>query len=59
MGDALLRRVLYVSGTRADYGPAKRVLRALSETPGLELALQSLADALDLQKWNALEKKYR
>lgn len=24
-----------------------------------EMALQSLADALDLQKWNALEKKYR
>jgi hypothetical protein len=24
-----------------------------------EMALQSLAEAIDLQKWNALEKKYR
>lgn len=26
---------------------------------GQEMALQSLAEAIDLQKWNALEKKYR
>jgi len=25
---------------------------------GQEMALQSLAEAIDLQKWNALEKKY-
>ena len=26
---------------------------------GQEMALQSLAEAIDIQKWNALEKKYR
>ena len=31
--------VLYVSGSRADYGPARRVLQAINEHPDLELKI--------------------
>ena len=34
-----MRRVAYVSGTRADYGPARRLLRAIQDSPELELDL--------------------
>lgn len=32
-----MRRVLYISGSRADYGPARRVLKAIQASPELEL----------------------
>jgi UDP-N-acetylglucosamine 2-epimerase (non-hydrolysing)/GDP/UDP-N,N'-diacetylbacillosamine 2-epimerase (hydrolysing) len=39
MGYAGVRHVLYISGTRADYGPARRVLQAIRATPKLELSV--------------------
>jgi UDP-hydrolysing UDP-N-acetyl-D-glucosamine 2-epimerase len=34
-----MRRVLYISGTRADYGLMVPVLRAIQETPGMEIEI--------------------
>lgn len=34
-----MRRVLYVSGTRADYGPARRTLKTIAARPGLSLGI--------------------
>ncbi len=34
-----MRRVLYISGTRADYGPARRVLQAIHTDPDLDLSV--------------------
>ena len=34
-----MRRVLYISGSRADYGPARRVLLALHNNPDIELGI--------------------
>jgi UDP-N-acetylglucosamine 2-epimerase (non-hydrolysing)/GDP/UDP-N,N'-diacetylbacillosamine 2-epimerase (hydrolysing) len=34
-----MRHVLYVSGSRADYGPVRRVLQAIQRDPELELGL--------------------
>jgi UDP-N-acetylglucosamine 2-epimerase (non-hydrolysing)/GDP/UDP-N,N'-diacetylbacillosamine 2-epimerase (hydrolysing) len=34
-----MRRVLYLSGSRADYGPARRVLRAIQASDDLELGV--------------------
>ena len=31
--------VLYVSGSRADYGPVRRVLQAINEHPDLDLKI--------------------
>jgi UDP-N-acetylglucosamine 2-epimerase (non-hydrolysing)/GDP/UDP-N,N'-diacetylbacillosamine 2-epimerase (hydrolysing) len=39
MGDAVIRRILYISGSRADYGPARRVLKAIETDPDLELEI--------------------
>jgi len=34
-----MRRILYISGTRADYGPAREVLLAMNADPALELGV--------------------
>lgn len=34
-----MRRVLYISGSRADYGPARRLLRRLQSHPDLSIAV--------------------
>lgn len=34
-----MRKILYVSGSRADYGPARRVLQAIQADPELELSI--------------------
>ena len=42
-----MRRVVYVSGSRADYGPARRVLMALRDDPGVELSILVTSMHLD------------
>lgn len=37
--DGLSRKILYITGTRADYGLMRSVLKAINERPELELAL--------------------
>lgn len=34
-----MRKVLYISGSRADYGPARRVLQAIQDDPALSLSI--------------------
>jgi GDP/UDP-N,N'-diacetylbacillosamine 2-epimerase (hydrolysing) len=42
-----VRRILYVSGSRADYGPARSVLKEIRERPGLSLEI--LATGMHLE----------
>ncbi len=39
--------VLYVSGSRADYGPVRRVLQAINEHPDLDLKILATGMHLD------------
>jgi GDP/UDP-N,N'-diacetylbacillosamine 2-epimerase (hydrolysing) len=39
MGDAGLRHVLYISGSRADYGAARRLLQTINSDPDLNLSI--------------------
>ena len=41
------RKVLYVSGSRADYGPARRVLKAIDRAPDLTLRIVATGMHLD------------
>ena len=42
-----MRQVLYISGSRSDYGPARRVLQAIQADPDLELSVLVTAMHLD------------
>ena len=37
-----MRKILYVSGTRADFGPARKVLKTLNDDPNIDLEIWSL-----------------
>jgi UDP-N-acetylglucosamine 2-epimerase (non-hydrolysing)/GDP/UDP-N,N'-diacetylbacillosamine 2-epimerase (hydrolysing) len=53
-----MRKILYVSGTRADYGPARRVLQALHADPEVDLSLVVTGmhlDALHGETWREVE----
>ena len=42
-----MRRVLYISGSRADYGPARRLLKAIQADPDLDLSILAVGMHLD------------
>ena len=42
-----MRKVLYISGTRADYGPARRLLLKINEHPEFELGILAARMHLD------------
>jgi len=42
MGNDRMRKILYISGTRADYGLMKSVLKAIDEHPELELEIAAM-----------------
>jgi GDP/UDP-N,N'-diacetylbacillosamine 2-epimerase (hydrolysing) len=53
-----LRRVLYVTGSRADYGPVRRVLKAIDSDPELELGVLVTGMHLDPvhgETWREIE----
>ena len=59
MGDASLRKVLYISGTRADYGPARRMLKTIAQDNELNLSVVVTAMHLDPvhgETWQEIEK---
>jgi len=52
------RKILYISGSRADYGPARRVLLALQEDPEIKLGILVTGMHLDPihgETWNEIE----
>ena len=52
-----MRSVLYISGSRADYGPARGVLRAIQSDPALELSILVTGMHLDPthgETWNEI-----
>ncbi|HUT25699.1 MAG TPA: UDP-N-acetylglucosamine 2-epimerase [Sumerlaeia bacterium] len=52
------RKVLYVSGSRADYGPARRVLKAIDRAADLDLSLLVTGMHLDSvhgETWSEIE----
>lgn len=51
-----MRRILYLSGTRADYGLMKRTLRAIQEHPTLELGVVVTAMHLDPRHGNTVRE---
>lgn len=58
MGDVGIRRVLYISGTRADYGPARAMLRRLNDDPDIELGVLVTGMHLDPahgESWREIE----
>ena len=54
-----MRRLLYISGTRADYGPARRLLLKINEHPEFELGILVTGMHLDPshgETWAEIEK---
>ena len=54
-----MRKVLYISGTRADYGPARRLLLKINEHPEFELGILVTGMHLDPshgETWAEIEK---
>lgn len=54
-----MRKVLYVSGTRADYGPIRSTLKLIDETPSLDLSLLVTGMHLDPihgETWQQIEE---
>jgi len=53
-----MRKILYISGSRADYGPARRVLLALQNDPGIKLSVLATGMHLDPihgETWKEIE----
>jgi len=53
-----MRKVLYISGSRADYGPARRVLQVIQSDPTLDLSILATAMHLDPvhgETWHEIE----
>ena len=58
MGYAGVRKVVYISGTRADYGPARRLLLAMNDDPEIELGILVTGMHLDPvhgETWREIE----
>jgi UDP-N-acetylglucosamine 2-epimerase (non-hydrolysing)/GDP/UDP-N,N'-diacetylbacillosamine 2-epimerase (hydrolysing) len=56
--DAFMRKILYISGTRADYGPARSVLKAIQADPDLDLKILVTGMHLDPihgETWREIE----
>ena len=54
-----MRSILYISGTRADYGPARRLLLKINEHPEFELGILVAGMHLDPshgETWAEIEK---
>jgi GDP/UDP-N,N'-diacetylbacillosamine 2-epimerase (hydrolysing) len=54
-----LRKILYISGTRADYGPARRLLLDLNNDPDFDLGILVMGMHLDPihgETWREIEK---
>jgi GDP/UDP-N,N'-diacetylbacillosamine 2-epimerase (hydrolysing) len=53
-----LRKIIYVSGTRADYGPARRMLKAIAQDNELDLSILVTGmhlDPLHGETWREIE----
>lgn len=53
-----MRRVLFISGSRADYGPARRVLQAIQAAPDLALSILVTGMHLDIahgETWREID----
>ena len=54
-----MRKILYVSGTRADFGPARKVLKTLNDDPNIDLEILVTGMHLDPihgETWKEIEK---